>query len=98
MSKKPDAASALAGILKARREPEPITEEPEINHSPAPPPTDSKNRRGGKSSDPEFTQCSVYLPRKLRKQVGRALDDEDKGRDFSGLVKTLLDQWLSSRT
>jgi len=110
MSKKQNTASALANILSARREPEPSAEpdapepssvapEPVAPPSPAPlvlaaPP----KGRGGKSSDPEFKQCSVYLPKKLRKQINRALEDEDKGRDFSGLVKDLLEQWLVSGT
>lgn len=120
MSKKQDTATALAGILKAKRgedgppadatlavaraEPEPlpppspalVSVAPRVNgtraESPAP------KGRGGKSSDPNYTQCSIYLPRKLRKKAGRALDDDDKGQDFSDLVEELVEKWLASRT
>lgn len=54
--------------------------------------------RGGKSSDPNYTQCSIYLPKALRKKAGRALDDDDNGMDFSDLVEELVGKWLASRT
>jgi hypothetical protein len=74
--------------------------------SPAPPPVvDAKKvepavaeGRGGKSSDPNYSQYSLYLRKTTRKKVGRALDDADTGQDFSELVEELLQQWLASRT
>src|SRR5512135_2594937 len=54
--------------------------------------------RGGKSSDPSYSQYSVYLRKSVRKKVGRALDDADTGQDFSELVEELLEQWLASCT
>ena len=54
--------------------------------------------RGGKSSDPNYNQFSIYLPKTLRKKVGRALDDAETGQDFSELVEELLAKWLASRT
>jgi hypothetical protein len=116
MSKKPDTAAALAGILKAKREPDrpaetvasvPLRAEPEPPPPPSPaplPPTSSvamiapKKARNGKSSDPNYTQCSIYLRKVLRKKAGRALDDADTGQDFSELVEELLEKWLASRT
>lgn len=120
MSRKPDTAAALAGILKAKRgDDQPVaTATPErraIEPEPLPPPspappsaplrvetpkaeTPAPNGRGGKSSDPEYSQYSVYLRKKIRKKVGRALDDADTGQDFSELVEELLEQWLASRT
>ena len=116
MSKKPDTATALAGILKARRGPEPSGElvasapavaEADIPPTPSPAPLSppapasapaSKKGRNGKSSDPNYSQFSVYLRKTLRKKVGRALDDEDAGQDFSNLVESLLEQWIASRT
>ena len=116
MSKKPDMASALSGILSAKRGSEtappvvpPVAEAALAvtapPPSPAPPrvaavsaePTVRKGR-GGKSSDPNYRQFSVYLPRTLRKKVGRALDDADTGKDFSELVEELLRHWLTSST
>ena len=54
--------------------------------------------RGGKSSDPNYSQYSVYLRKAVRKKVGRALDDADTGQDFSELVEELLEKWLASHT
>lgn len=103
MSKKPDTASALASILRAKRTEEVATPAPP---SPAPvlapaaveaPPR--PKGRGGKSSDKaNYSQYSVYLRKDTRKKVGRALDDEETGQDFSELVQGLLEQWLASRT
>jgi hypothetical protein len=117
MSKKPDTATALAGILKAKRgddSPAAVVTatrpESEPVHPPSPAPSSAPRvngtrvespapkGRGGKSSDPNYTQCSIYLPRKLRKKAGRALDDDDKGQDFSDLVEELLVKWLAART
>jgi hypothetical protein len=119
MSKKPDTAAALAGILKAKRgEDVPAAAatvtatrtEPEQLPPPSPAPvsaprmngsrveTPAPKGRGGKSSDPNYTQCSIYLPKTLRKKAGRALDDDDNGQDFSELVEELVTKWLKSRT
>jgi hypothetical protein len=120
MSKKPDTAAALAGILKAKRGDDrpavpaaaTVTQaEPELPPPPSPalpvaPPRvngmavepRAAKGRGGKSSDPNYSQCSVYLLKTIRKKVGRALDDDDNGKDFSDLVEELLEQWLASRT
>jgi hypothetical protein len=103
MSKKPDTASALASILRARRSEEAETPPPP---SPAPvltPPTveasPPSKGRGGKSSDKaNYSQYSVYLRKDTRKKVGRALDDAESGQDFSELVQELLEQWLASST
>jgi hypothetical protein len=54
--------------------------------------------RGGKSSDPNYSQYSIYLRKATRKKVGRALDDAENGQDFSELVEELLQQWLASST
>lgn len=121
MSKKPDTASALAGILKAKRGDDlpagpapsvaaPVPTETQPLPSPAlppgPPPIETPRTvapavakgRGGKSSDPTYSQYSVYLRKAVRKKVGRALDDADTGQDFSDLVEELLEKWLASRT
>ena len=117
MSKKPDTASALAGILKARRgddspaHPAPAVAasiEPETAPPPSPAPLpgapfpDAKGvgrkGRSGKSSDPKYSQFSVWLRKDTRKKVGRALDDADTGQDFSELVQDLLEKWLTSNS
>jgi hypothetical protein len=120
MSKKPDTASALADIIKAKRGdevptvvapavavgPDPETSLPPSPALPLPPSLPSENqpvaRRKpptGKSADKEnYSQYSVWLRKVTRKKVGRALDDDDTGQDFSELVQELLEKWLASRT
>jgi hypothetical protein len=117
MSRKQNTATALAGILSAKRGGDSVGTpalfiatqgEPEAAPppSPAPLPVVAAKKvepaiaegRGGKSSDPNYSQYSLYLLKTTRKKVGRALDDADTGQDFSELVEELLQQWLVSRT
>jgi hypothetical protein len=121
MSKANQTATALAGILKAKRGDDPAdsvappTPTVSLLEPPASPPPATTTRtrrtatakpveisihegRGGKSSDPDYSQYSVYLRKQTRKKVNRALDDADNGQDFSDLVQSLLEQWLVSRT
>jgi hypothetical protein len=120
MSRKQDTATALAGILSAKRGGDSVSapalsiatqEEPEAAPPPSPalppsPPVMAAKKvepavaegRGGKSSDPNYRQYSVYLRKTTRKKVGRVLDDADTGQDFSELMEELLQQWLASRT
>jgi hypothetical protein len=120
MSKKPNTASALAGILAAKRSDEaqpgeapPVSlapaQETALPPSPAPlPPTSlpvenqpvaRRKSPTGKSADKaNYSQYSVWLRKVTRKKVGRALDDDDTGQDFSELVEELLEKWLASRT
>lgn len=111
MSKKQDTAAALAGILQAKRGGDrpaaaptlaiATVSEPERPSPPSPAlpsVAQAPKGRGGKSSDPAYTQCSIYLRKATRKKVGRALDDADTGQDLSELVEELVQQWLVSRT
>lgn len=98
-----DNPAANATVVTVRKEPEPV---PLPSPAPALAPRANSTRletpaskgRGGKSSDPNYTQCSIYLPRTLRKKAGRALDDDDNGQDFSDLVEELVTTWLKART
>jgi hypothetical protein len=103
LSAKRGGDSMVTPALSIATQDEPVT----VRHpSPAPPPgtvaTNAKpaaiDSRGGKSSDPNYRQYSLYLRKATRKKVGRALDDADTGQDFSELVEELLQQWLASRT
>lgn len=76
--------------------PAPVAAPPRIEA--AKPETPAVRGRGGKSSDPNYSQYSVYLRKAVRKKVNRALDDADTGQDFSELVEELLEKWLTSRT
>jgi hypothetical protein len=99
-----DSVAAPALSIATHEEPEAVR-----NPSPALPPTSSTTTapavktpvaegRGGKSSDPTYSQYSIYLRKTTRKKVNRALDDADADQDFSELVEELLQQWLASRT
>jgi hypothetical protein len=56
----------------------------------------AKDKRAGKRSDPEFEQITAYVRRSTYRQVKVALLQEGPQRDFSDLVETLLNQWLTS--
>ena len=48
-----------------------------------------------KSANPDYTRTTVYLPKKMHKQLkARALDEE---REMSSIVEELIDTWLSNR-
>jgi hypothetical protein len=49
-----------------------------------------------KSSNPGYSQRSVWLPDAMYARVVRKLiDDTGKRREFSGLVEHLLTRWLA---
>jgi hypothetical protein len=99
-----DGVVAPALSVATQEEPE-AAPPPSPALPPSPPVVAAKNAeravaegRGGKSSDPNYSQYSIYLRKTTRKKVGRALDDADTGQDFSELVEELLQQWIASRT
>ena len=48
-----------------------------------------------KSANPDYTRTTVYLPKKMHKQLKAiALDEE---REMSSIVEELIDTWLSNR-
>ena len=55
-----------------------------------------KDKRAGKRSDPEFEQITAYVRRSTYRQVKVALLQEGSTRDFSDLVETMLNQWLTT--
>ncbi|HVK05183.1 MAG TPA: hypothetical protein VM490_17025 [Armatimonadaceae bacterium] len=67
----------------------------------AAPPQQQQERRGpgrprsGKRSDPDYTQVTAYVRAATYKRVKMALMAEDRGREFSDLVETLLTGWLA---
>lgn len=52
----------------------------------------------GKRSDPDFEQVTVYLRRQTHLEIKRALLGRADRLDFSDLVETLLQDWLTSQT
>jgi len=66
--------------------------------SPAPPRAAGPGSRGGKRDDPAYSQATTYLPSELLHKVKGRLHEErgpgGKGRDLSGLVAELLEDWI----
>jgi hypothetical protein len=83
VSKKKDSSrfDALFGAAKQKQQPEP---------------TDSKPARKSKSSDPDYVRTTVYLPKRLHKQLKAAAADEE--REMSDILEELVEQWLKSRS
>lgn len=82
MSKKKDTSrfDALFGAAKPKEQPQP---------------SDSKPARKSKSTDPDYVRTTVYLPKRLHKQLKAAAADEE--REMSGILEGLVEQWLKSR-
>jgi hypothetical protein len=51
----------------------------------------------GKSSDPSFTQTTLYLPRQVMADVKVSLLKDPASGDFSELVGSLLVDWLKRK-
>jgi hypothetical protein len=52
----------------------------------------ARGRKPGKHSDVRYTQTSLYLPIDLRNKVRAKLYEQ--GEEFSGLVESMLREWL----
>ncbi|MGE0103230.1 MAG: hypothetical protein AB7H86_04025 [Blastocatellales bacterium] len=61
--------------------------------APAPLP---QGKRGGKSSDPNFTQATLYVRKDTHHNVKLRLLQENLGRDMSDLAEQLFSEWLKS--
>lgn len=48
----------------------------------------------GKRSDPEYRQVSAWIRRDTYDRVTRRLFMKENRREFSGLVQSLLENWL----
>jgi hypothetical protein len=85
MSQKKDS-SRFDELIGAARGREP-TETPKL--------IDSKPARKSKSTDPNYARTTVYLPKRLHKQLKAAAADEE--REMSDILEQLVEQWLKSR-
>lgn len=56
---------------------------------------DSKPVRKSKSTDADYSRTTVYLPKRLHKQLKAAAADEE--REMSDIVEQLVEQWLKSK-
>ena len=48
-----------------------------------------------KSANPDYTRTTMYLPKKMHKQLKAIALDEEK--EMSSIVEELIDTWLNSR-
>jgi hypothetical protein len=74
-----DAESLFNRI--AKKTTEPATAKPKVT------------KRGGKRSNPDYTQIAGYIPKELQQRVKAKLFAEDG--ELSALLEKLLQQWLS---
>ncbi|HEY9607148.1 MAG TPA: ribbon-helix-helix protein, CopG family [Allocoleopsis sp.] len=84
MSKKKDSASrfdALFGAAKPKEQ--------------TPAPDEVKPAKKSKSTDPDYVRTTVYLPKRLHKQLKAAAADEE--REMSEILEGLVEQWLKER-
>lgn len=70
-----------------------------VAEGPAPAQTrTTTNGRGvGRRSDPAYMQASSYMPRRMRRQVDRALLNDPSERDYSELIEELVREWLAKQ-
>jgi hypothetical protein len=81
------------------RPPEPQLEDPRGRTDMPAPIVQPKpiGRPPGKRSDPAWKQFSVLLRKDTHKAVSRILRDREDGQDFSGLVQSLVEDWLKKQ-
>jgi hypothetical protein len=60
-----------------------------------PPPVEPKLTKKSKSTDPDYVRTTVYLPKRLHKQLKAAAADEE--REMSEILEGLVEQWLKKR-
>lgn len=54
-------------------------------------------RPRAKHSDPNYVQMSLYIHKDVRNKVKVRLLESETEREFSGLVESLLREWLATR-
>ena len=58
--------------------------------------TDISTSKKAKSANPDYTRTTVYLPKKMHKQLKAiALDEE---REMSSIVEELIETWMNKRS
>jgi hypothetical protein len=83
MSKKKDSNRFDALLASARQQEQ------------TPAPVESKLTKKSKSTDPDYVRTTVYLPKRLHKQLKVAAADEE--REMSEILEGLVEQWLKKR-
>ncbi len=57
----------------------------------------NNGKGGGKRNDPDYMQASAYLPRELRREIDLFLLYDSAKRDYSQLLKELLERFLAEQ-
>lgn len=60
-----------------------------------PTPPEPRPAKKTKSTDPDYVRTTVYLPKRLHKQLKAAAADEE--REMSEILEELVEQWLKKR-
>lgn len=83
MSKKKESSrfDALFGVARQQEQ--------------TPAPAEQKPVKKTKSTDPDYVRTTVYLPKRLHKQLKAAAADEEQ--EMSEILEGLVEQWLKSR-
>ncbi len=89
MTKKKDG-NRFDNLFSAAREPKPTTKAETEEAA-----TAKKLHKKSKSSNPYYMRTTVYLPKKLHRQLKSAAADEE--REISEIVEELVANWLASR-
>ena len=57
--------------------------------------SDAQTSKKAKSANPDYTRTTIYLPKKMHKELKAiALDEE---REMSSILEELIETWLSKR-
>lgn len=91
MTKKKDG-SRFDNFISAARAPKPPPETSPASE--VAPPSEPPSKKS-KSSNPEYMRTTVYLPKKLHRQLKSAAANEEK--EISEIVEELVTNWLVSR-
>jgi hypothetical protein len=59
-----------------------------------PPPTEAQPTSSSKSTNPEYTRTTIYLPKHLHRQLKAAAASGE--RQMSDIMTELVEQWLLS--
>ena len=84
MSKKKDSSGRFDALIGAARQQEQTQA-----------PAGQKPAKKSKSTDPDYVRTTVYLPKRLHKQLKAAAADEE--REMSEILEGLVEQWLKKR-
>ncbi|MBW4561556.1 MAG: CopG family transcriptional regulator [Mojavia pulchra JT2-VF2] len=64
-------------------------------HRDKPQPTEDKPASLSKSTDPDYTRTTIYLPKQLHRQLKAAAASQE--RQMSDIMTELVEQWLLSK-